>query len=226
MIWIVPGLLALVVVVFAGWQVVSRRWSVPCPVWLRGMVEMDNPFAREHRAGRIVGHLDLRPGMTVADIGCGPGRVTLPLARAVGPGGRVVALDLQAGMLRHAREKAEAAGLDNIDFLEAGLASGALGRDRFDRAVLVAVLGEIPDRAAALAEIRDALRPGGILSVTELVFDPHFQRRGTLRRLAAGAGLRETAVFGPAFAYTMHFERPGGENDGAAERRSGGAHEI
>jgi hypothetical protein len=60
--------------------------------------------------------------------------------------------------------------------------------------------------------------------VTELVFDPHFQRRATLRRLAARAGLRERAVFGPAFAYTMHFERPadtGAEADGTAPAADG-----
>jgi len=41
--------------------------------------------------------------------------------------------------------------------------------------VLVTVLGEVPDREAALREIFDALKPGGILSVTEIIFDPHFQ---------------------------------------------------
>ena len=57
-------------------------------------------------------------------------------------------------------------------------------RGRFDRAVLVTVLGEIPGREAALREIFEALRPGGILLVEETIRDPHFQTRSTVTRLA------------------------------------------
>ncbi len=70
------------------------------------------------------------------------------------------------------------------------------------------VLGEIPDRESALSEIFAALKPGGILSVTEVIFDPHFQRRGTVAELAKAAGFRERAMFGNRFAYTLHFEKP------------------
>ena len=76
---------ATVAAVALGWRFASRRRSLPCPVWLRWMVELDNPFAPVCRARAIVEHLDLAPGMTVLDGGCGPGRVTVPLARAVGP---------------------------------------------------------------------------------------------------------------------------------------------
>jgi ubiquinone/menaquinone biosynthesis C-methylase UbiE len=191
-----------IIVVFA-WRLGSRRRSIPCPVWLSWLVELDNPFAKTNRAAFIVGHLDIRHGMTVADIGCGPGRLTIPLARAVDPEGSVTALDIQAGMLARAREKAEAAGLTNIEYVQVGVGDGKLGHNRFDRAVLVTVLGEIPDRAAALREIHEALKPGGILSITEIIFDPHFQRHATVARLAAEAGFRETAFFGNRAAYTV-----------------------
>ena len=61
--------------------------------------------------------------------------------------------------------------------------------NNFDRALLVTVLGEIPDRDAALRAIFDALKPGGILSITEILRDPHYQRRTTVLRLAAGGRL-------------------------------------
>jgi ubiquinone/menaquinone biosynthesis C-methylase UbiE len=194
--------------VYFVWRLASRRQSLPCPVWLRGMVEMDNPLANEHRAAAIIEHLALQPGMAALDAGCGPGRVTLPLAEAVGPQGRVVALDMQPGMLDVAAEKARVAGLSNIEFVNAGLGEGKLAAQQFDRAVLVTVLGEIPDRAAALREIFAALKPGGILSVTELVFDPHFQPRSKVVQLATAAGFREQAAFGPRFAYTVHLVKP------------------
>lgn len=68
--------------------------------------------------------------------------------------------------------------------------------------------GEIPDRAAALREIFAALKPGGILSVTELIFDPHYQPRSMLLRLATAAGFQEQAMFGNWMAYTAHLVKP------------------
>lgn len=199
---------SLVLVVGIAWRLASRRHSLPCPVWLRWLVEQDNPFTQTNRAALIVEQLDLRPGMAVLDAGCGPGRLTVPVARQVGELGSVVALDVQSGMLSRAEEKARAAGLGNVRFLQAGIGDGMLERGRFDRALLVTVLGEIPDRAAALAEIFLALKPGGILSVTEIIFDPHFQGRGTVTRLAVNAGFCEKAFFGNRIAFTLHLQKP------------------
>jgi ubiquinone/menaquinone biosynthesis C-methylase UbiE len=199
------GLIGLVAVI---WRVASRRHSVPCPVWLRWLVELDNPLTKTNRAAVIVQRLDLQPGMAVLDVGCGPGRLTIPIARRVGQQGEVVAMDIQAGMLHRAQEKARAANLTNIRFLEAGLGEGKLGRNQFDRSLLVTVLGEIPDREAALREILDALKPGGILSVTEIIFDPHFQSRHTVARLAHSVGFREKALHGNRIAFTLNLEKP------------------
>lgn len=202
------GTVALFVVATVVWLVVSRRQSLPCPVWLRWCVELDNPFAKNNRAAVILDHLDLQPGMTVLDLGCGPGRLTVPAAQRVGSGGRVVAVDLQVGMLARAKEKAQAANLSNIEFLQVGAGEGKLGRGRFDRALLVTVLGEIPDRSGALREIFDALKPGGLLSVTETLFDPHYQSRQTVARLAGEVGFREQGFFGNRVAFTVSLEKP------------------
>jgi ubiquinone/menaquinone biosynthesis C-methylase UbiE len=174
------------------------------------MVEMDNPFTKVNRARVIVGLLELVPGMKALDAGCGPGRLTLPLAEALGPQGEVLALDIQEGMLARVREKVGAAGLDNVQFVRAGLGEGKLPRAYFDRAVLVTVLGEIPDQLAALNEVYEALKPGGILSVTEVIFDPHFQRRESVLRVAQSAGFREKNFFGRSLAYTLHLEKTPG----------------
>jgi precorrin-6B methylase 2 len=108
------------------WRLYSRRREIPCPTWLAWMVESDNPFTKVNRAKTIVEHLNVKPGMSVLDAGCGPGRLTLPLAEAVGPQGSVMALDLQEGMLSRVREKVQNPGLQNVEFLQAEIDSALL----------------------------------------------------------------------------------------------------
>ena len=205
---ILLAIVGLSILVFVIWRLASRRHSLPCPVWLRWLVELDNPFTKTNRAAVIISHLGLKPGMAVLDAGCGPGRLTVPVARQVGEHGQVVAMDIQPGMLQRAREKAEAENLKNIQFLPVGLGLGKLGGNRFDRALLVTVLGEIPGREAALREIFASLKSGGMLSVTEVIFDPHFQGRQSVTRLAESVGFRESAFHGNRLAYTLLFEKP------------------
>ncbi len=189
------------------WRLYSRRHSLPCPSWLAWMVERDNPFTDVNRAATIIEHLQLQPGMKVLDAGCGPGRLTIPLARAVGAFGHVVALDIQEAMLVKVKAKATAQHLTNITFVHAGIGHGTLAHTSFDRVVLVTVLGEIPDQKAALQEIFTALKPGGIVSVTEIIFDPHFQRQKTVLALAQLVGFTKKDLFGSWYAYTMHLTK-------------------
>jgi SAM-dependent methyltransferase len=202
------ALVILTLLVIVGWRIHSRRSSLPCPSWLAWLVELDNPFARSYSARNIIRRLDLQPGMRVLDAGCGPGRVTIPVARAVGPNGEVVAIDVQPRMLRRAKDKAEEAGLTNIKFLELAIETGKLGSDQYDRVLLVTVLGEIPNRQSALQEVYRALKPGGMLSITETVFDPHYQSRATILKLAGSAKFEERAFFGDRLSFTLNLEKP------------------
>ena len=201
------GLAIAGLVVAVGWRLLSRRASLPCPSWLAWLVELENPFAKNYNASTIIEHLNLQPGMNVLDVGCGPGRVTIPLAQAIGGRCNVVALDMQPRMLERARAKAQSAHLTNIEFLEVAIDRGKFGNDQFDRVLLVTVLGEIPDRESALQEIYRALKPGGILSVTEIIVDPHYQSRRTILKLANAIGLREKAFYGSWFAFTIQLEK-------------------
>jgi ubiquinone/menaquinone biosynthesis C-methylase UbiE len=191
----------------AALRLLSRRVSLPCPAWLSVLLE--NPYMeRVAGAEKVVARLGLEPGMAALDVGCGPGRLTVPLAQRVGAAGHVTALDIQRSMLDRAQEQVRSAGLHNVTFVHAGAGSGALPVAAFDRAVLVTVLGEIPDRAAALAEIFAALRPGGILSITEALPDPHFQTAGAVRRLATAAGFHAGPRWANPLAYTWHWVKP------------------
>jgi len=207
-IYVVIGLFLLVIFIAFVWRFASRRYALPCPTWLAWFVELDNPFSENSSAKSIIQNLDLQSGMKVLDLGCGPGRLTIPLAQQIGPAGEVTAVDIQPGMLRRAENKAQAANLTNIRFVQAAAGEGKLPHNTFDRALLVTVLGEIPDREAALKEIYDALKLGGILSVTEIILDPHFQRRETVLRLANAAGLQEKKFVGNRSSFTLNLEKP------------------
>jgi SAM-dependent methyltransferase len=200
------GLLVLGMVAEVGLRLVTRRFGMPCPSWLSWVLEL--PGARNLQARTLIARLDLRPGMDVLDAGCGPGRLTVPIARAVGPAGSVTAVDVQTAMLQRARARAAAAQVGNITFMQARLGEGTLEHGHYDRALLVTVLGEIPGRQAAMQEIFDALKSDGMLSISEVIYDPHFQPLGAVRMLAGRIGFRECGSFGNRLAFTINLEKP------------------
>jgi ubiquinone/menaquinone biosynthesis C-methylase UbiE len=203
---VVFGTLGLAGLGLAG-AAAARRLHLPCPWWLGVLVE--NPLVEAVAgAGPLCDRAGVGRGMAVLDVGCGPGRLTLAAAERVGPAGRVVALDLQPRMIARVRRRAAERGLANVETVIAGAGKGAVPPASFDRAFLVAVLGEIADRRAAVTEIARALKPGGLLAVTELLLDPHFQPRSRVLDLASRAGLEPVASFGSWGGYTLHLVRP------------------
>lgn len=185
----------------------QRRSPVPLPPFLTFLIE--NPITEVFIGVPVLlERLDLAPGMKVLDAGCGPGRLTVSIARVVGSEGRVVALDSQPAMLRKLEKKLDAGGLTNVRAVQGELGEGTLDEDDFDRVLLVAVLGEVRNRAAMLRELYAALKPGGTLSVTEVLGDPDYRRPATVRREVEAAGFRLVERFGGFPAYSLGFEKP------------------
>lgn len=156
----------------------------------------ENPIA-EAFVGRelLLRRLGLAPGMRVLDAGCGPGRVTTPLARAVGPDGEVYALDGRRVMLEKLRRRVR----------EEGLSNALAGEVGFDRILLGMVLGEVRDKRAALGQLHAPLKSGGVLLITETSGDPDYRLPAAVRREAAG--FRLVRRFGGFPAYTLDFEK-------------------
>ncbi len=139
-----------------------------CPVWVGYLLL--NPLRRLlENPKKILGPY-LEPGMTVLEPGCGMGYFTLPLARMVGPRGRVVAVDLQPRMIRAVERRAAKAGLAGV--VETRLVeNGTLGVEdlegRVDFAAAIHLIHEVPDQGLFFEEISRVLKPGGRLLAIE-----------------------------------------------------------
>lgn len=200
----VLGLLLLIAVAVRR----SQRNPHPCPWWLRWLLE--NPHMRAVAGPSVlIERMQLRPGMHVLDVGCRPGRLTIPLARHVGPEGRVTAFDVQERMVQVLRARPDRARLQNVEIVRGRSGEGGIQwENAFDRVVLVTVLGEIPNKAKALREVFRALKPGGILSVTEVLPDPDYKSRDTVARLTADAGFEFESRYGNVLAFTLNLRKP------------------
>jgi ubiquinone/menaquinone biosynthesis C-methylase UbiE len=200
-------LVVIAIGLLIGWRALTRRVAFPCPPQFTWLLE-NRAMERVAGSKLLLDRAGIEPGMDVLDAGCGPGRLTLPLAERVGELGSVVALDLQEGMLSRLRARLEEKSVAHVRTLQGALGSGVLPAGAFDRALLVTVLGEIPDRVAALREILGSLKPGAILSVTEVLPDPHYQPRKTVRKLAEQAGFMVSETHGNWRAFTINLARP------------------
>ncbi|MBD3235543.1 MAG: methyltransferase domain-containing protein [Candidatus Eisenbacteria bacterium] len=146
--------------------------------WLQNPRKILGPYVRE--------------GMRVADIGCGPGFLTLDLAELVGAEGCVFAADMQAGMLAKLREKVRGTQL------EPRITMHLCPDDRIglpepvDLAVAFYVVHEVPDQAAFFLEMYSSLKPDGRLLVIEPPFHVSRKDFAASVQLAREAGFAET----------------------------------
>lgn len=131
------------------------------------------PSAIERALG-VANHLrfaDIEPGQTILDIGCGGGIDTLLAAARTGEDGRVLALDFLPEMLERTTAGAAAAGLHNVEPLEAEMEDIPLPDSSVDLIVSNGVINLSPRKARVMAECARVLRPGGRLCVSDLTVD-------------------------------------------------------
>jgi SAM-dependent methyltransferase len=178
--------------------------SSPCPAALSWVV--DNPV-RHRYLGAVLDRISIRPGERVLELGPGPGAFTLGAAERAGPDGRLIAVDIQPKMIAQVEKRVRAAGMTNVELYVASAHTLPLDDGSVDRAFLITVLPEIPDRGRALAELRRVLRPGGVLSITEEFYDPDYLFPGETTRLVEAAGFRLEERFGNLGVYTINFRR-------------------
>jgi len=207
-LYIYAALVVLLLVLNLGWRYACRRWALPCPSLFASAVDgrlADRMSGTESTLAR----LSLEPGMTVVEVGPGPGRLLLRAAPRVLPHGRAIGIELQEGMIKKLRAKLAHDDPGNVSVIHASATEKVLPEGQADVVYLCTVLGEIPDRRTALVNCLAALRPGGRLSITEIIGDPHYQRVKTVRELAASVGFEFEDISSTWRMYTANFRKPG-----------------
>ena len=153
----------------------------------------DRSKTEDKRPAAIVEALRLSPGARVADIGAGPGALTVHLARAVAPNGRVVATEIDAGSLGHLAKRVEDAGFGDI--VEPRLVQGdapELEPGAYDLVLVADVDNFFRDREAWLRAAAVALRAGGRIAISNK--PPH---KAAALAAARAAGLTLVSVIDP-----------------------------
>jgi ubiquinone/menaquinone biosynthesis C-methylase UbiE len=125
------------------------------------------PAGAEAEADRLAALLELRPGVTVAEIGAGDGEMTVEIAERVGVTGRVYATEIETEKQEAIRTAARAAGLANVEVVPAQLTSSGLPADCCEAIFMRHVYHHLSDPAAVDRDLLRALRPGGVLVVVD-----------------------------------------------------------
>ncbi|TET95240.1 MAG: methyltransferase domain-containing protein [Dehalococcoidia bacterium] len=175
----------------------SERWVLEIP--LRPLIHPVRPTLEKFR---------FRPGDTVLELGPGTGYFTVEACRMVGAEGRLLCLDIQREMIAGLLKRLDEHGAANGHPMAGDALNLPLADNSVDAAFLVTVLGEIPDRPAALVELRRVLKPGGVLSISESLADPDYQLEDSVRDLCRASGFEVLDHSRERLGYTMSFAAP------------------
>jgi len=141
-----------------------RDWDEASDGWREWSEFIDRSTAPVSE--RLMAMARVGPGQRVLDVAAGYGEPALTAAKVVGPEGEVVATDISAGMLAYGRERAAAAGLQNVEFIESDAVSLDFAPGSFDAAVSRWGIIFEPDGEGAAGRVRGFLKPGARMAVS------------------------------------------------------------
>jgi ubiquinone/menaquinone biosynthesis C-methylase UbiE len=163
-----PGGFALVAAGIVGAiGIVSGQLAPrPTPEWIERLERPERVAGL--RIDYIISKLELKPGQVVADIGAGPGVLSLPIARAVSPGGKVYAVDIDQAFLDHIAMRAGEQKVTNVTGVLGKPSDPGLPARDVDVALFHDVLHHIADRAGYLNAMATYVKPRGRVAIIEL----------------------------------------------------------
>jgi ubiquinone/menaquinone biosynthesis C-methylase UbiE len=200
---------ASIAALYLGVRVVRRFYKFPAPSFTLYFLDSRLRTIMQP-SDEIIERGGIKKGMTVMDLGCGPGIYSIDVARAVGDKGKVYAVDIQKAMidrLEKKLKKPENKDVHNITPTVASVYRLPVPDNSVDLVYMITVLAEIPNKQKALKEIRRILRDDGILAVSEFFTDPDYPLRRTTKKWCESTGFKLKKSRGNFFNYTLQFEK-------------------
>jgi ubiquinone/menaquinone biosynthesis C-methylase UbiE len=198
---ILPALTAVAVVLVLAPRASAQLGSRSADEWIK---LLEAPARVEAlKVDVIIGHLGLKPGDVVADLGAGTGVFSVPIARIVGPSGKVYAVDVDQALVDYIAKKAKAQQISNVRTVLGRFGDPALPASDVDLALMHDVLHHVENRAEYLKQVVRYLKSGGRIAIVEPDAekgshrdDPKLQiTKEQLRGWMADAGLVQSNEF-------------------------------
>jgi ubiquinone/menaquinone biosynthesis C-methylase UbiE len=170
------GLVGLALLSVVSAPVAAQLASRPAEEWIK---TLDGPArVAGMKIPEVVAALKLQQGQTVADIGAGSGLLEVPLAQAVGPRGRVYAVEIDAGFFPEIKKRADAARVTNVETVLGKFTDPALPAKNIDVALFHDVMHHVQERAAYVKTLAGYLAPAGRIVVIDYEggMGPHAQQ--------------------------------------------------
>lgn len=183
-----------------AWQ---RQHPIPTPYSMRWVLFLPRGHSPQH----LKEILDPRPGERILEIGPGTGIHALPVAAALLPNGILDVLDVQQDMLEDLKQRAVKHGVTNIIATHGDAQKLPYPDHTFDAAYMITTLGEIPDQALALSEVRRVLKPRGRLVIAEIIIDPDYISLPALEKKVKDAGFVLERMSGSRVSYFALFHQ-------------------
>lgn len=159
------GFTGVALLIVASAPAAAQLGSRPAEEWIK---TLDGPVrVAGMKIDEVVSALKLQPGQTVADIGAGSGLLEVPLARAVGPTGRIYAVEIDAGFFPEIRKRAAEARVTNVETVLGKFTDPALPVKSIDLALFNDVIHHVEHRAEYLKTLAGYLAPSGRIAVVD-----------------------------------------------------------
>ena len=155
----------------------------------------EQALASSFGCGNPLAFSRVQAGETVVDLGSGAGLDLLIASRKVGPSGRVIGVDMTEAMIAEARRNVQRAGATNIELRQGQIEALPLEADSADWVISNCVINLSPDKPAVFRELARVLKPGGRVSISDLVAEdlpPALREEATLRSACIGGAISES----------------------------------
>ncbi len=183
----------------------NNRKNRVCPVEISD--SLDSKLRRWIQNPRKILSPYIKKGMTVLDLGCGPGFFTIDIAKMVGKSGRVIASDLQEGMLQKLRDKIRGTELEEYIILHKNEEDKIAVKENVDFILLFYMVHEVPSQKAFFNELITILKPNGQVFMIEPPFHVSKKNFENTIKIANTAGFKVTGKPKSLFDKSVIFEK-------------------